>query len=575
MKKLAFPLLLLALIAAPVATRAFAKDAPSKPEVAVGMKTVAVLAITSYDELMKDLAFLGEISGNPGMDQQLDGMLKLFTQNQGLKGLDTTRPWGATVQTDDVQFQPLIFLPVKSLKDLLGALGPMVGEPEDEGDGVLGLQAGPQKIYAKEQSGWAFLGQTPESLAKLPKDPAKLLTGLNPQYDIGLRLHVQNIPEMYRTMAIDQLKAGVEQGTGRQPDEDEKAYEARKKLMEAQVEQMVTSINETKEVTVGWKIDREQKSTFVDLRLTAVPGGRMAAQIKNLQDMPSDFSGFVDTDAAGSFNFVSKVPSQDLEQQLGQLEGVKLTVLNQLNKDKKIDDPETKKAIESIVNDLFDSLTATMKAGKVDAGMSVRLGEEEMSVVAGVLVADPKKIESSFRKLVDIGKKDKKFPGVKYDAVKHKGVRFHTMSIPVPKDEDIAKVVGDKLEVAVGFGAKQVYLALGTDNINKVKTAIDKSASEAGKKFPPARLTLAMGSILKFASSVSPNPMVGTMADELAKTEGKDHIIVALRPADPDGAIGYRVTAEEGVLKLLGQAGKLAGGRGAGAAAEARPARRK
>lgn len=565
MKRFALSVFLLALLVAPVAMRAFAKDEPATPEAAVGMKSVAVLAITSYDELLKDLAFLGEVSGTPGLDQQLDGMLKLFTNGQGLKGLDTTKPWGAVVQTDDVQFQPVVMLPVKNLKELLGSLGPIVGEPEDQGGGVLAIQAGPQKVYAKEQTGWAFIGQAPESLAKLPKDPAKVLGTLSGSYDVAIKLNVQNIPEMYRTMAVDQIKAGIEQTTAQEPDEDDETYQARKKLTEAQVEQMITSINETKELTLGWKIDREAKSTFIDLRLVAVPGSKTAAQLALVQDMSSDFSGFIDTDAAASLNVVSKVESQSLEQQLSQLESAKLNVLGRIEKSDKIDDAETKAAAKSIINDLFAALAATMKAGKIDGGASVMLGEKEMSVVAGVLVAEPAKLESSLKKAIEIAKKkDPKFPGVKMDAVKHKSIRFHTMTVPVPSDDEIAKVLGDKLNVAVGFGTKHVYLAMGTDNISKVKEAIDKSVSGLGKKYPPARLTLSLGQILTFASTVSPNPMVAMMAEELSKSEGKDHVVVALKPLGTEGAVAYRLSAEEGVLKLIGQAGQMAGAAGGG-----------
>jgi hypothetical protein len=40
------------------------------------------------------------------------------------------------------------------------------------------------------------------------------------------------------------------------------------------------------------------------------------------------------------------------------------------------------------------------------------------------------------------------------------------------------------------------------------------------------------------------------MAEELAKSGGKDHVTVIVR-AIPNGA-SYRLTAEEGVLRLLG-----------------------
>jgi hypothetical protein len=490
-KRLALPLFLIGLLATPVVMLAVAKDEPATPELATGMKSVAVVSITSYDELLKDLSFLGEIAGTPGLDQQLDGMLKLFTQGQGLKGLDTTRPWGIAVLTNDVQFQPIAMLPVKSLDDLLGVLGPMVGQPQKE-NGIYKLQAGPQELFAREKNGWAFIGQSADALIKTPADPGKLLA-LSSRYDVAIKVNVQNVPEMYRTMAIDQLKAGIEQNMAQQPDEDDADYAARKKLMEAQMQQMVTSINETKELTLGWKIDRAEKLSFIDVRMSAVAGSKMAAQLAQLQELPSDFSGFIDTDAAASLNFVSKVDSQAVESQLTQLEALKQNAMKQIDKDDSIGSNATKAEVKSIVADLFDAMVATMKAGKLDFGASAMLGDKELSVIAGALAADPKKVEASVTKLINLGQKDPQFPQVKRDAVTYKGIRFHTASVPVENNDDLKKVVGDHIDVAIGFGSKHVYLALGNNNISKVKEAIDKSVAGLGKKYPPMRLTLSLG----------------------------------------------------------------------------------
>jgi hypothetical protein len=70
---------------------------------------------------------------------------------------------------------------------------------------------------------------------------------------------------------------------------------------------------------------------------------------------------------------------------------------------------------------------------------------------------------------------------------------------------------------------------------------------------------------LKFAAAVTPdNPQLGALADALAKSSGKDHVIVQIRPAAADGSIAYRLVAEEGVLRLVGQAGQLVGGAAGG-----------
>ena len=68
-----------------------------------------MLSIASYDRIMADIAMIGNLAGNPDLDKNLEGMLKLFTQGQGLNGLDQKRPWCITLTTDGISFQPLVY----------------------------------------------------------------------------------------------------------------------------------------------------------------------------------------------------------------------------------------------------------------------------------------------------------------------------------------------------------------------------------------------------------------------------------------------------------------------------------
>ena len=51
-------------------------------------------------------------------------------------------------------------------------------------------------------------------------------------------------------------------------------------------------------------------------------------------------------------------------------------------------------------------------------------------------------------------------------------------------------MLGDKLDVAVGIGAKSVYLAVGTDSLTLCKKLIDNSKADAGKQVPPFQLNV-------------------------------------------------------------------------------------
>ena len=247
MKRIVLPMLVVALLA----VTAMRLPAHQKEEAADSTKPVAVLSIASYDRIMADVAMFGNLAGNPDLDKNLEGMLKLFTQGQGLKGLDQTRPWCITLATDDISFQPLVYLPVDDLKQLLESLSGLIGEADDIGDGIFELNVFGQQVLVKETNKWAIIGQAAEAINAAPSNPTKLLAGLETKYDVALRLYVQNIPEVYRSLAIDQLRMGVESGLGRGPDEGEAEYEARREITEKQLEVLTTAINDIDQITLG------------------------------------------------------------------------------------------------------------------------------------------------------------------------------------------------------------------------------------------------------------------------------------------------------------------------------------
>jgi hypothetical protein len=147
-------------------------------------------------------------------------------------------------------------------------------------------------------------------------------------------------------------------------------------------------------------------------------------------------------------------------------------------------------------------------------------------------------------------------PKVTFDAASHDGVRFHTASIPVPADRKIAKVLGEKLDVSVGIGEKAVYLALGTDSLNRAKSLIDRSKAEAAKPLPPFQLNVKLEPVFKFGAALQGDDDEGFdfkgLAEGLAKAPGKDHLRLEYIPQQ--GGATLRLSAEEGVLQLLGAA---------------------
>jgi hypothetical protein len=552
-KRIVLPLLAVALVAAT------ALRLPAQQQNDAGaLKPVAVLSIASYDKIMADVAMFGNLAGNPDLDKNLEGMIKLFTQGQGLTGLDQKRPWCITLSTDGASFQPLAYLPVENVKQLLESLSGIIGEAEEK-DGVFELNVFNQRILVKEKNKWAIVAMDEEVIKGAADDPAKLLAGLDASYDVGLRLYVQNIPEVYRSMAIDGLRQGVESGLTREPDESDEDYAARKKLTGSSVEILTNAINDIDQVTLGAAVDTSAKTAHIDLEISAVAGSKTAGQIGKMEPMPSEFAGFLVPDAAASLNVTTKIAKEDAEQIVSALGTIRASALEHVETDSHLSDESSKNLAKEMVNGLFDAIQATLESGKIDAGATLNLNDKALALSVGAYVAEPKSLEEALKKFAKLAEKDPNFPGIKFDADSHAGVRFHTATIPVPKDHDVAKVLGEKLDVALGIGEKSVYLALGKDSLAMTKDLIDKSKGASSKPLPPFQLNVSLEPIFKFAAAMQKEgegDTVKAMAEELAKCNGKDKVTLVVK--SDKSSMTIRLEAQEGVLRLLASAARLA-----------------
>lgn len=526
-------------------------------------KPILTVSLSGYKEIKSDLDFIGKLSGNPDLSKSLEGALALVTQGQGLAGLDENRPWGALVGFDGIQPQVLAFLPVTDMKKLLGALSGIIGEAKTA-DGVSQIQAGPMPLFLKEADGWAFISHNAEGLAKLPKDPTKLLNGLEKQYDIAIRLGVQNIPEAFRTLAIDQIKLGVEGGLQQLPNETDQQYEMRSKLTEKQMDALATMINELNEVTIGFSIDQEARKSFFDFSMTAVAGTKTAKQFASSTAKPSKMAGFILPGAVASLHINSNYEpgTEDLDQMVGMFKTLRAQVENEIDKENGLGDAQVKGVVKGVVGEVMDVIEATVKKGSMNGG-AVVVGEGPFTAVVGGFVADGSKLEDAAKKLVELAKKEPGFPEVKFDAETYKDVRFDTVAIPIPEGghetEVLGKALGNPVQGVAAFGKESVFIAAGPKASETIKLVIDASAASTSDTLPPVQFVVSLGPIMKFASQQqTDNAMLSTLAEGLKG--GKDHVSFTVKQIS-DG-MSVRLEAEEGVLTVIGSAAKMAASQG-------------
>jgi hypothetical protein len=527
------------------------------------VKTLAVVAMNSYDEIVSDVNFAGSLADRPETGQMIDGMISLFTQGKGLVGVDKSKPWGVVVQTDGLQMMPIGCLPVTSLDQLLSIGVPFGLQVTENSDGIKVITLpNQQTIYAKAKDGWAFVSMSADTLAYAPANPMALLSKLVADYDMAAQISIQNAPEMYRQQAISALQAGLKEGLEQKPDESDEQFQARQKLAEGQMDQIVKMIKEVDDVTIGWAIDSQQQRAFADFTYRFLPDSKMAKQLSSYGQPQTNFAGFYKSDAALTLSFASKTDpdliKDDVDQIRASMQTVRQQVMKALDEENEFPDDATRDAVKAAMNDVMDALEATASAGQMDGGASLQLQPDKCTVVAGMLVKSPEKIESALKKLSDVAEKDPDFPGIQWNAASHAGVNFHTLQVPVPEGEKNARrLFGEKVNVAVGIGPESVYFAVGPDYLEAINQAIDASAADPNKEVPPFEVSFSLGPIMAVSAAYEEDAkqkqVAQTIADMLqGEAQGRDHVRM-VGHFIPNG-LRYRIEAEEGVLRAIGKA---------------------
>jgi hypothetical protein len=531
--------------------------APSASLVAQQPKPVVVVSLAPVEKQLQDLNYLADLVGQKEKAQGVLGFVPVF-----LNGIDMKRPSGAyLVPAEGGEFQVVAFVPVTKLETVFKTFEEQIGKPKDAGNGVLELDApGGQSVFIKEQKGWAFVSNDSSSLTQLPADPLALLGTLPTLYNVAVRANVHEIPAELRQTAVDAIQSGLDKGleenAGNQADR-----ELAEKVGRMSAKQFTRLIEEVDQLTIGWGVDRAAKSTYVDFEITAVEGTSMARQMALLQDTTSKFAGFLMPGASVTADGSTKMSPEDIEQNVALFEVFRARAEKEIDNDAGLEANQRAEA-KDLLKQFFSVLTDTIKGGNIDYGATLMLEKEELDFAAGTLVADGKKLEAAFAKLVKLAENEPDFPEVKLNAGKHGDVNLHTIVVEIPADEEEAqKLFGEKLNIVVGTAPKALYVAFGKNGEALLKKAIDASATQASKKVPPSQMNVYVKPIVRFASSMdeSENPILAHVVDALDNiANGTDEINLFTKPI-PGGAIG-RLQVNEGVLKIVGEALKAAQG---------------
>lgn len=524
----------------------------STPLLAQQAKPLVTATFAGYDKLMSNVEYIGKIAQQPDLAKGLEEAIAKMTgsDGKGIPGLDGAKPWCVVVQTKGEEFPVYAFVPVTDFKKLMETLPNLNIEVKQDGD-VYQIAAGAQTMFVAGKGNWAVLATSAEALKDAPADPLALVGDMYKRYDLAVHVAMQNVPQQFRKMIVDQLEMGIALGTERMPGETDEMHAIRQNMARQSLKQITSLFEEVESLQLGLAIDQQSKSAYLDLDIKAVPGTETAKDMELLKDAKTDFAGFELPGAAVTLNVSSKLSDSDVAELKKILDATRAQTMKELEGQNL--GAEEIKIAKQLLGDLFDVVTKTVEAKKADVGMSLMLDPKAITVVAGMAVADAPKLEGVVKKLVEmVGKEEPEVAKhIKLDAETYNGVRMHVASIPLDEEEP-KKFFGENVDMVLGVTDGALYLGMGRDAMKTLKSAIDKSKSQAGKQTAPLKLAVALGPIFKLAAEQAPGAdkqMAIMMAMMLDQAKGKDRISITASVI-PDGQ-RLRIELDEGVLKAI------------------------
>jgi hypothetical protein len=544
----------------------FGAISPS-PAVAADLKPVVTVSFAGYEEVRANIEAIGKLGGNDKLASGLEGMLAMMTQGKGLAGLDKKAPWGAVVQLVDGQPAWFVFLPISDLKQFMEtAKASPVGQGITESDGVYEIATpNGETMYVAQKGKIAALVQDKAALEGVPEDPTPLLGDLPQKYLVAVRASVKNVPEAQRDMLLGLISMGMQQSMQRMEDETDEQFALREKTNKRTMEQLTMVVKETEDVLLGLNVNRETNKVALDLEITGTEGSKWATELSKAKPGKSNLVGFGLPNAAVVANAVGVMTDEDVDNAKDTLKVFHDRLVSEVSKQELTE--EQMKLAKEMLDEALAIAEKNLETKTSDIGMAVCLEPSAVTLVAGAAVVDGKPIENLVKKFLDAAKEEE--PAVadmmKFNAETYKGIRFHTLSVPTPPDAEAMKpFVGDTIDVVLGVGDNQAFVAAGRDAAKVLKEVIDKAQADAGKEVLPLQMSVSALQIAKFVAAVAPDDETKGKAQGVAamleQSGGKDHVLVT---ADSiTNGTRVHIELEEGFMKMLGAASNMTGGMG-------------
>ena len=507
--------------------------------------TVGVVSIANLDKVTNDISYMIEATNF----REFSALFTL-SANQYTQGINRDKPLGAIIKLDGQTPLFTVFMAMDDVELFFQALEGLGIEPDDLGDGLYEIDTGAQVIYCKTHNGWMFVAQSENELSNLPDDPSQELRRLPEKYDLAIQINVSKVPDELKEAAIEQIRMGYENSLA------QAGQEVNEEMAEAQIEQMQQMMSDTDQLIVGWAVDQSGQKTYFDGAVLFKEGTKLAQQVADSMDTTSKYAKFILPQASAKFRFTAAIPEGERETAKANFRNSMKSAAEQATQNAP---PEAQEVLEEFMAGFGKIMEDTIDEGMFDGAGSVSVANDELKVLIGGLVADGNALAEEFKKLA-AKKPEGEPPTFEFDYSTYKDVTLHKVTGPVSGDDAVKEVLGDEITIVIGTSDKGYIIALADDSDKLAKQAIDGLEKAEAVKAPPFEGVIRVEDFMKFAQTISPNPMLENALNTISEYDGKDKVEINGQLI-PRGGV-YRFSMDEGVLRTIGAAARGGGGGG-------------
>jgi len=486
---------------------------PAEPAILVQIK--------SAGELLDDVQHVAGLITGPLGAMQVQGLIQQFTQGQGLKGIDQTKPAGAIITFGDFgEFQmPVFFVPVTKADDFRSLLKAFLPQESELPNGIYFYQSNELSVYAKFSNGYCFLSLLPTTLEKLP-DPTALP---KPRHDIELVVNIGRFPPEFLTALDAQMQIAVAQARAQAEAEGQEVNEARRLGQETARQLTKLLFNETDRLAVAIDVNRQAQKTSFIIELTPKAGTPLAEAVGEFGKFKSQYGALIrDQDA------VSVVYAYPLN------EGLKRTYLQLLDliekeaaKEEDLEDREVLAALLPVARKCIEA------ADRVDAALRVASVDGEVAMIGVAYVPNSSDLETALLKAAE------NQATVARDIAQFRGAPVHRIDIPE-----------QEFSVFIAAPENEFWVAIGTEHAVNLLAQEIETGPRAG--LPPMLFNINVRSFLQFAATIEDDPQQRDMMNQTLQVLGDGPANLRITCTSDGKSFTVRAEVDEAVLRAIG-----------------------